>query len=369
MKRLKGFLVTLLCSCMMVLGGCDFRDIDLRLFVVAIGVDEIEDNPNLLRFSFKMSLPTGDPKTGEVKSLVVTEDATNIATAIRQAKSKVDKELDFGHCKGVLYGEAYADKDIRKIQEWTIRRRDMQLILYPTVAIPTAEAVLRVQPRTERIAGNSLFLALSEDGSDSPYITKMYSFDLDRRIKEKGKDPLMPVIEVVNDTLLDIKKVALLDKQKVREILSPEETKLLNLLLRNDLKTNFGMELDGGHYEFNVTHSKAKFKIIDNSLGNGEIVYTIRVKGNLEEKEGIGRLNHQDLLNIEKGFSKTISEEVVKLLEKVQGTGVDPLGFGLRYFGTHWNNETEVEEWRELYPRVKFKVNVQTTIKSTGFNR
>ncbi|WP_422658680.1 Ger(x)C family spore germination protein [Paenibacillus sp. EC2-1] len=369
MKHFKRYLVMLMCSSMMILGGCEFRDIDLRLFVVAIGVDVIEDNSDLLRFSFKMSLPTGDPKTGEVNLLVVTEDATNIATAIRQAKSKVDKELDFGHCKGVMYGEAYARRDIRKVQDWTIRRRDIQLLMYPTVAIPTAEAVLKVQPKTERIAGNSLFLALSEDGSDSPYITKMYSFDLARRMNEKGKDPIMPVIEVVNESLLDIKKVALMDKQKVLEILSPEETKLFNLLFRKDLRTNFGMEQDGNHYEANITNSRAKFNIKSGGLGQEEIAYTIRLMGNLEEKDEVGKLTHQDIVNIEQGFSKDIATDVTNLLEKIQKTGVDPLGFGLRYFGTHWNNETEVEEWREMYPRIKFGVKVHTAIKSTGYNR
>lgn len=369
MKSLRKLSILLLCSSLMIIDGCAFRDLDLRLFVVSIGVDVIEDQPDLLRFSFKMSIPTGDPKTGEVNALVITEDSPNIATAIRQAKSKVDKELDFGHCKGVLYGEGYARKDIRIVQDWTVRRRDIQLLMYPTVAIPTAEAVMKVQPKTERIAGNSLNLALSEDGTDSPYITKIYSFDLARRMNEQGKDPILPVIEVISESLLDIKKVALMDKKKVVEILSPEETKLLNLLLRKNLKTNFGMEQDGSHYETNIMTSKAKFKIVDGEPGAATIIYNIRMRANLEEKDEERELNHQDLSSLERSVSKTVSEDVNTLLEKIKGKGLDPLGFGLRYFGTHWNNKTEAEQWKEIYEHIKFQVVVHTVIRSTGFNR
>ncbi|WP_156337269.1 Ger(x)C family spore germination protein [Paenibacillus dakarensis] len=369
MKQLKGLLMTLMCSSIIITGGCEFRDIDLRLFVVAIGVDIIPDQPELLRFNFKIAIPTGDPKSREGDVLIITEDSSNIAAAIRQAKSKVDKEFDFSHCKGVLYGEAYARKGIRKMQDWTIRRRDIQLLMHPAVAVPTAEAVLRVQPKSERITGSSLFLALSEEGTESPYITKVYSFDLARRIQEKGEDPILPVIEAANESLPDIKKVALMDKQKVKHILSPEETKWLNLLLYKDLRTNLGTNLDGYHYEMNATNTRSKFKIIDDGHGKGRIVYTIRIKGILEEKDEEEELSSRDLTRLEKEFDKSIAEDVLHLLTKVQATKLDPLGFGLRFFGTHWNNDSEVEQWKEMYPRIQFDVIVKTEIKSTGYTR
>ena len=68
----------------------------------------------------------------------------------------------------------------------------MQLLMYPAVAVPTAEAVLKAEPPTERIAGNAIFLALSEDGTESPFISKTYSFDLTRRMMEEGRTRLCP---------------------------------------------------------------------------------------------------------------------------------------------------------------------------------
>ncbi|MGE7825294.1 Ger(x)C family spore germination protein [Paenibacillus sp. NPDC093718] len=369
MKDLKRWLVWLMCCSFLLLSGCDFRDIDLRLFVVSIGIDVSKENPDMNRFSFKIAIPSGDPKTGDKKSILITQEATSIAEAIREVKSKVDKELDFGHCKGVMYGEAYARENISKIQDWTVRRRDMQLLMYPAVAIPTAEAILKADPPTERIAGNAIFLALSEEGTESPFITKTYSFDLTRRMMEEGEDPVMPVVETSGDQVLNINKVALMDKNKVKVILNQEETRLYNLLDLRNLSTNFGTKVEGQLLEVNTDRTRARYKIITDKSGEETIDYKIRITAILEEKEDPEQLDPKALRKIEEQFSKEISQSVKNLLEKIQKTGLDPLGFGLRYGGTHWNNQTEMEEWRAIYPHIKFNVSVRLRIKSTGYKR
>ncbi|MFB4321788.1 Ger(x)C family spore germination protein [Paenibacillus sp. CR_12] len=369
MNGLKRGLLCVMCCSFLFLSGCEFRDIDLRLFVVSIGIDVSENNPEMHRFSFKIAIPSGDPKTGDKKSLLITQESTSIAEAIRGVKSKVDKELDFGHCKGVMYGEAFARTDISKIQDWTVRRRDMQLLMYPAVAVPTAEAVLKAEPPTERIAGNAIFLALSEDGTESPFISKTYSFDLTRRMMEEGEDPVMPVVETTEDEVLNIDKVALMDKNKVKFILTPDETRLYNLLDLRNLSTNFGTKIDGKLLEVNTDRTRARYKIVTDIRGEETIDYKIRITAILEEKEDPAQLDPKNLHKIEAQFSKELSQAVKSVLEKIQKTGLDPLGFGLRYGGTHWNNRTEMEEWAAIYPHAKFNVSVKVKIKSTGYKR
>ncbi|EFU43601.1 germination protein, Ger(x)C family [Paenibacillus vortex V453] len=371
MNMLKRRLVWVLCCSMLTLtlSGCEFRDIDLRLFVVSIGVDVSEKSPDLYNFSFKISIPSGDPKTGEEKSLLITEESDSIAEAIRQVKSKVDKELDFGHCKGVMYGEAYARRDISKIEDWTVRRRDMQLLMYPAVAIPTAEEVLRAEPPTERIAGNAIFLALSEDGTESPFITRTYSFDLARRMTEVGEDPVMPVVEVGEKNVLNINKVALMDKSKVKVILTKDETRLFNLLDLRNLSTNFGTRVDGELIEVNTDRTRASYKIVTSPKGQEAIHFRVRIQATLEEKEDIKLLTPEEVKKIEGIYNKELSKAITDVLEKIRKTGRDPLGFGLRYGGTHWNNKTEMEEWAAIYPHIKFNVTVKLRIKSTGYKQ
>ncbi|NMO94498.1 Ger(x)C family spore germination protein [Paenibacillus lemnae] len=372
MNRIKqGILLLCFLTQMLLVSGCEFRDIDLRLFIVAMGVDTVEDNPDVLKYTFKVAVPMGDPKSGEIKSLILTQVSSSIAKAAREIKSKVDKELDFGHCKTVLFGESYARRSIREMQEWTVRRRDTQLIMYPAVAVPDAETVLNISPATERIAGNAKALALSEEGTESPYIVKTYMFDVDRRIRDEGIDPFLPVIGIVEggSPMLNINKVALLDKEKVRDILAPEDTKIFNLLHVRNLRTDLETMMHGNHYNLNVDRSRAVYQIITTEPGKGEIHYKITIGGNLEEKDDYNKLSHGELIELEKSFNESVAKDVETLLLKIRDTGTDPTGFGLRYFGTHWNNATEKQQWKDMYPGITFKVDVQVDIKGTGYSR
>lgn len=364
----KRLLTGLCCLSLLFAPGCEFRDINLRLFVLAIGVDHIPDQPGQDRYTFKIAIPTGDPKSGEQMSLLITQDSSSIVKAVRQLKSKVDKELDFGHCKAILYGEAYAKQGIEKMQDWSIRRRDIQMILFPAVGKPTAEAVLGVQPPPERIAGNALFLALSEEGTASPYIAKTYSFDLGRRMREKGLDPFLPVIEAQGGTTLLVNKVALMDKKKVIRILPPEETKLFNLLTNHAVSSNYEVMLDDALYEMNIPRSKAKYKIVTSLPGKEVIRFKVNMEAVIEQKEDREEISRHIQKQLEQEMNKKLSRELTGMLEKIRSTGTDPIGFGLRYYGRHWNNRTEEEQWKEIYPRIRFEVLVNTKIKSTGYS-
>jgi hypothetical protein len=160
-----------------------------------------------------------------------------------------------------------------------------------------------------------------------------------------------------------------MDKNKVKVILTRDETRLFNLLDRRNLSTNFGTKIDGQLLEVNTDRTRARYKIVTDTPGEETIDYKIRITAILEEKEDPAQLDPKDLRKIEEQFSKELSQAVKNVLEKIQKTGLDPLGFGLRYGGTHWNNQTEMEEWSAIYPHAKFNVSVRFKIKSTGYKR
>ena len=140
----------------------------------------------------------------------------------------------------------------------------------------------------------------------------------------------MPVVETTEDEVLNIDKVALMDKNKVKFILSPDETRLYNLLDLRNLSTNFGTKIDGQLLEVNTDRTRARYKIVTDKRGEETIDYKIRITATLEEKEDPAQLDPRDLHKIEAQFSKELSQAVKKMLEKVQN-GSGPLGFGLRY--------------------------------------
>lgn len=368
-------MIRIVCSVLVLLlilplQGCKFKDIDLKLFVMAIGIDEAENDPAKLSVTLKIAIPQGDPKKAEEQVQILTHEGDTIAEIVREMKSRIDKELDFGHCKALLFGEKYARKNIEEGLDWMMRRRDLQLTIYTGVARPSAKEVLNVQPVTERIPANSLLLALSKDGTESPFIVPAaFSYLLQRRIDEKGVDPILPLIEAKNDHEFLINKAYLFDKNKALEVLDPEETRIYNLLYLKNLKTSFNLEHEGIKYAYNVEKSKSKYKIITPKTGTPSIEYTIKVSAEMEESYRGSRFTEKMIKDLSKAAGEQMNERVEKVLKKILQTKSDPLGWGLRYQARHWNNSTEYKDWADLKERLEFHVKSNVDIKYTGMVR
>lgn len=349
----------------LLLSGCDFKEIDLRIFVLAIGVDQGAEEGNF-KISLKLAIPQGDVTKIDEKMQILTEESPSISEALRRMKSRVEKELDYSHCKSIVLGEAVARKDILHVMDWAVRRRDMQLILNFAIGRPEALQVLQVRPESERIPSNSLILAMSGQGTESPFISSVYSFQLMRNIYEKGIDPILPIIEARGDKEFLINKIALLNNEKIKMVLTPNETRIYNLLSRSNLRTNLPAHSEGVMYQYYTERSSSDYKILTPEQGKATIRYHIKIKGILEESSSPELVTHNTLKKVQAAGEKELEADVLALLTKIQGSGLDPFGWGLHYGARHFNNDTEMEVWKELYAGLDFQVKADVNIKYSG---
>lgn len=355
-------LLLLMC---MVVAGCNFKDIDRRIFVVAIGIDPGKEE-GTFKVSLKLAIPQGDVTKIDEKMQILTEESESISEALRRMKSKVEKELDYVHCKSLILGEQIAAKDIRHVMDWAVRRRDIQLILNFAIGRPGALEVLQVKPPSERIPSNSLILAMSGQGTESPFISRVFSYQLMRSIYENGIDPILPIIEAQGKEQFLINKIALLDKNKIKLVLTPDETRLFNLLSRSNLRTNFPAHLGGGMYQYYTESSSSSYRIVTQQEDNPYIRYNIKIRAILEENSTEDMVTHHMLKEIGDSGAAELSKAVTALLVKIRDSGMDPMGWGLHYGARHWNNDTEMAEWERLYPRLKFQVKANVDVKYSG---
>lgn len=333
--------------------------------MVAIGIDSGAKEGSFL-VSLKLAIPQGDATQIDEVSQIVTQESSSISEALRRMKSKVEKELDFVHCKTIIIGDKTAEKDIRHILDWAVRRRDIQLILNFSIGRPDALSVLQVKPSSERIPSNALIMAMSGQGTESPFITRTHAYELNRDIFENGKDPVIPIIEAKGKQDFLINKAALFNKSHMSMVLSPDETRLLNLLMRSNLRTNFPADMNGEMYQYYTESSSTSYKILTPRDSVPSIRYTVKIKGILEESSFLEMVTHKDLMKVSAAAEKKLNQNILKLLQKIQKSGLDPLGWGLHYGARHWNNETEMEEWKKLYPQLRFQVDAHVRIKYSG---
>lgn len=344
------------------LGGCGFKDIEKRFFVVGIGVDPAKGSPKKYNISLKFAIPSGT-RDLPAKSIIVTQEGDTIAEAIRIIKSKVDREIDFSHAKILLFGEQVVKKELPPgIYFWFSRRRDIQKIAWVGIGKPSAIDVLKVEPRSEHFPGDALFLALGKDGSETPFIISEFLFDFKKKVTEKGLDPVLPIIEA-RKNLFIINTVGLFDKHRLKLTLKPVETMLLNFFLvgeqKNALKVKAKQVI-----VINTKKVKTNFKIVKPKGKQPYIQVNSKITGNVEESVSFAVYN-EHVSGYEKAAEKEFSQALGKFLVKMQKANVDPIGFGLRWRARSFN-DNDWQEWKQLYPKIKFKVYSQVKIEDTG---
>lgn len=360
----KKFSLVLMVIILLLTGsGCGYKDIDKRFFVVSIGIDPGEKQ-GFYQVILKLAIPKADAKMGQEEFIILSEETRSIAEAIRIMKSKIDKELDFSHAKMIVLGEGITGKNVAGIMDWFVRRRDIQKIAWVGIGKPNAKKILEIKPRSERLPSNALFLSFGQSGTESEYIISKYLFDFRRRLKERGLDPILPIIEVgEKGEMFTINTSAVFNKHTLKLRLSPEETKLFNSLSSKVRKADIKINKGDIYYFISTDHIRSKFKL-HTSADKPYAEFSVHITGIIEESKE--EVSENELTSYKKIAEEEFPKRLVALLKKLQKADVDPLGLGLKYRSRHFNNHEEWKEWQTLYPKLDFRVNVTINLRGTG---
>jgi spore germination protein KC len=364
MRYSKALLFALLLSMLCVFSGCGFKDIDKRFFVVAIGIDP-GSTSNSYKVTLRLAIPT-KIESGNTETEIESFEAPTIAESVRHIKSTVDKELDFGHCRVILFGKSLMESDVEEPLNWVIRRRDIQKVAFMGMAEPDSFNVLKLQPQSERYPGNALFLSFGSEGTESSYTVSEYMFDLARRQTETGKDGYLPIIRRdIDNNSYRVDKVAFLDKKKLRLSLNPEETQLFNISAKHFHNSVIAIPFQTTRIVLGLSQVKTRTRISKSVIP--EITFQIRVTGFLEESPS--NFMGGDLQKIQSHMQTVLNSQLEDLLYKIRDAGVDPYGFGLHYLATYFGRSKEWEHWKKAYPAVKFHVQSRIVIAKKGLLR
>ena len=118
MYKLFKIIISLLLIIIVLWGFSDSyssHNIDNIVNVVAIGIDEIDDYSNDLKVSFQfinVESQSESSSSSENSSVVTSIKSNSLNKAIHLMNSYIGKELNFSHCKVIVFSEAFAQKGI-----------------------------------------------------------------------------------------------------------------------------------------------------------------------------------------------------------------------------------------------------------------
>jgi len=347
--------------------ACGTKDIDKRMFVVAVGIDKSDNEEKPYEVTIKVPIPSNKKASQAPNFIYLTEIAGSISEALHILTSHVDKNLEFGHTKFIIFGENIIEEDLRVVVDIFLRRREFQQTAWLTVARPSAKEALKATSSTNIPDINIMFNRFSNIGTESSYIVSTFLFDFRRKIGENGINPILPIMEInENNTNIIVNKSIIIAEDKTRLELSPEQTEDYNTLTNQTKTINLDIQVkeDNTAFTVYVDAVNVKYKILTPTNQKPVIKMKVDMVGLLQESTTLTDRNQ--LATYNKLASEVFKERALNFLKLLQTNEVDPIGFGLRYEATRLHNRDLVAEWKEIYPEITFDVTVNMVIKSLG---
>lgn len=366
-KRYKAiFLVAISFSCVFLLAGCGFKDIDKRVFVTGIGVDPSEKEEGGYKVTLKLSLPVASIKssTGPNYEYLVHEGET-LAEAIRILETHTDKILEFGHAKIIVINDDLLQDNVKDFMDYFIRRSDIQLIAWVAAAKSSAESILRIEPAAESAVSSTLVNFFGSSGAESPFITSTFLYEFRRDMLSDGVDAVLPLVEASEDKKELIVNKSLVVKEESQPLeLSSEQSKYYNTIINGMSGFSYKAEKGDLTIVINMERTDVHYKVMMDDGKPTSIKMKVKMVGIIGQSNknlSLTKLNEYDQIAAE-----AVEKKIKDFLTTVQEQNFDPIGFGLRYRSSVLYNKNTVSEWQKVYPNLPIDVSVGVELKGTG---
>jgi len=165
------------------------RNIDNIVHVVAIGVDKSENAQNNVKLSFQFINMSGGSSgseassSGETSTIVTSINAPTVNKAINLMNSYIGKELNFSHCKVIVFSEEIAREGISSEICTFINNEEIRPSTNIVISTADAHSYLKnSNPNIEKIVTNyydtfeltSNFTGYSDDTTLGDFYNKLF---------------------------------------------------------------------------------------------------------------------------------------------------------------------------------------------------
>lgn len=381
----------------LLLTGCfDRVNLEERGLVLGIGIDKYDkkdkdDKDDILsskdnnRFVVSIALPEVYKKEEEEKPKVPKENqdkkdsseknkaikkgiGETITTTMNLIDTATSKKLYYGHTKVVILG-----KDIlsdSKLFKETInaleRHKEISRKLIILGSNELAEKVLETIPKDREMIGLYINDFYKNNKGDYSFTHKIDLEDLVQNLLETG-DSLLPNVSVENGNIR-LDGLFIMKDFEVVERLTDSETEGLLMLIDNKSFGEISTLFERNYISLSILKKKIDEKIYNE---DGKIIFdfNIDIDTNISEylfDENI-IIDSEKYKKVQDIFNKYFEDKINKSLEKIQKTKADVLKLKKCVEQKAYNLYKMYNlEDKNIYDFIKFKVNINTIIKTSG---
>lgn len=375
MNILKIVMISLLS--LLLVGCIQSQEIEKLGLINAQGVDHSEnDQIELTLIVFQFST-----KSKEITKIISGHGKTIKGAHEDTARSSIYRLVP-GKTKIEVYGKEMAEKGILPFLDTQARDTRVPDLMYLSVSNTTAKELLSVDTGEISTDAGQFLHGLIENHATDHNIPKKSLQDFLRIYYDIGQDNVLPLFEI-KENIPKLSAVAVFKGDKFVGELTNEEALLINLMVRTvkekKLELSLPIEPFDAYLEKReyrdkeekvnivvlIKKGKSKTKLIEkeNLVFHTDTTLELRL---LEQSAGILLEDAHVIKLLEKEVEKEMEHRFEKLLTKLQKLETDPFGYGLYYKSSDKGKNLTREEWREKFPDIEVKFNVNAKIIRHG---
>ncbi|WP_129691007.1 Ger(x)C family spore germination protein [Gottfriedia acidiceleris] len=361
--------------CLLPLTSCwDQRLLKESRLVYSAGYDLTEDN-NMLVTAVIKSTSQGGSDPSQVKSTNVFINATGKTSGDARLKvtRKVSGDYATNKTRVLLLGNELAKQNIYPIFDIVYRDPRSSLGAKVILAKGRAEEILKLNKVEETLVSEEILDLITT--AESHTIVPIENVQTICTIMfDPGEDIVLPLIEKVDEKLIDISGLALFNDQKYTgyNLLDDEPTMLL--LFKNQLKkfARFNVEVSPKEKDIRERYISIEVRKNDPKM-KIEVSKENKISVNLNLKLEVDTLEYahdeldskKEIEKLNKALSKQLTKKAEKVIKTVQESNCDALGIGRQLISFHPDVWKKLD-WNKDYAKITIKPKVEVKIVGSG---
>ncbi|SHJ58172.1 Ger(x)C family spore germination protein [Paramaledivibacter caminithermalis] len=390
MDRIKIYLIILIIPILLFSGCWDKVEIDERAFITAIGYDKYEggneakeenveketEKEPLNRYIRTITYPNVSLIAGKGQGkpfFVYSTVCASWADGRQQIALRDNKNFYVYHLKAVIFNEEIArDEELfREMFDTFERSVFLNRKLYFFVTPNKAQDILMTDTGKNMDVGLYIDELMSKENKP----TRMAKSDLGTIAVDlrESNAALAPRIIKSKDEI-KVSGAGVLKDNKLVGMLGELETRDVFILKGKVKLADYTIKVDDKFIVVSQTDLKTNMKTYEDKDGNINVYFDIRAEGDIVQhyfRTSKEPFDEKYIDRVNKKVNELISKELGDVFKKIQkdfGADIFKVGENLRKFHpATWNKIKD--DWDEIYPKVKVKVDYKMNIRRVGIKQ
>ncbi|BCS82475.1 Ger(x)C family spore germination protein [Anaerocellum diazotrophicum] len=340
------FSLTVILLTLIFLTGCwNRKELNDILIVQAVGVDKNQSGQFKLTYQVLkpkvLKNPANIPSTSQQKGVwCFSSTGKSIFDAIRNATLSSDKKLFFSHNKIIVISEKVAHQGIENILDMFLRYHEFRPDAYIIVTSDDIEKFLDTNVPIESIPAKELENVIKNYYANSK-VLPISIYEFQKMSNTKSKTAPVPFVT----TKLSGGQSSQLQMFYVEKTAVFSNYKLIGYLTHNELRGLLWAvgKIKSGIYPVKIGKDMFSLELIQSmtsinvkrKLGKALFTLQITTETNLGEKYSNSYISSSLIEEIKKEFSKSIKNDVNKVLEKSFDLNCDILHLSDFYYSSY----------------------------------